>query len=85
MKKVFVIAVSVSLLCHAVLFPSIGECSETWQAVSGDFRSAVERANKANEAPAATPSQKEEPAGSADMIEIEYGGKLISVDIAIPL
>jgi type IV secretion system protein VirB9 len=73
--------VPVFLLCHAVFFPSTGECSEIWQAVSDDFRSAVEKANKANEVPAATLSQGEKPADSADMVEIEYGGKLISVDI----
>jgi type IV secretion system protein VirB9 len=60
------------------LLPSVGECSEIWQAVSGDFRSAVERTNKAKEAPVAMSSPEEEP---ADMVEIEYGGKLISVDI----
>jgi type IV secretion system protein VirB9 len=82
MKKVFAIAVFVFLLCHAVLLPSIGECSETWQAVSDDFRSAVERANKRDETPAAISSQNDEPAKDADMIEIEYGGKLITVDIS---
>jgi type IV secretion system protein VirB9 len=81
MKKVFVTAVFVSLLCHAVLFSPEGECSETWQAVSGDFRSVVERTDKKNEASAAMSSQDEESADSADMVEIEYGGKLISVDI----
>jgi type IV secretion system protein VirB9 len=73
--------VPVFLLCHAVLLPSAGECSEIWQAVSEDFRSAVERANKVNEVPSATPSQGEESADNADTVEIEYGGKLISVDI----
>ncbi|MDR0653537.1 MAG: P-type conjugative transfer protein TrbG [Synergistaceae bacterium] len=70
--------VTVFLLCHALLLPSIGECSEIWQAVSDDFRSAVESANKTNEASAAMPSPEEE---SANTVEIEYGGKLISVDI----
>ena len=82
MKKTLVAAVSLFLLCHAVLLPSIGECSQTWQAVSDDFRSAVEKANKANEAHAGVSSQNEEPSDNADMIEIEYGGKLISVDIS---
>jgi type IV secretion system protein VirB9 len=86
MKKRFLSVLPVSfallavfLLCHALLFSSVGECSETWQAVSDDFRSAVERANERNEMPTALPSQNDEP---ADMIEIEYGGKLISVDIS---
>jgi type IV secretion system protein VirB9 len=82
MKKVFVTAVFVFLLCHAFLFSSTGECSETLQAVSDDFRSAVERANKRNETPSAVSSQNGEPSDNADMIEIEYGGKLISVDIS---
>jgi type IV secretion system protein VirB9 len=61
------------------LLPSIGESSEIWQAVSGDFRSAVERTNKVKEAPVAMPSSEED---STDTVEIEYGGKLISVDIS---
>ena len=84
MKKALITAVVifVSLLCHAALLPSIGECSEIWQAVSDDFRSAVERANERNETPAAVSSRNDEPSDNADMIEIEYGGKLISVDIS---
>jgi type IV secretion system protein VirB9 len=82
MKKILIAAVFLFLLCHAVLLPSAGECSETWQAVSDDFRSAVERANKRNETPTAVSSRNDEPADNADMVEIEYGGKLISVDIS---
>jgi len=77
MKKTLITAVFLSLLCHAVLLPSIGECSETWQAVSGDFRSAVENAERSE-----TTSRNDELSDNADMIEIEYGGKLISVDIS---
>jgi type IV secretion system protein VirB9 len=81
-KKLFA-ALFLALLCHVLPLTSIGECSEIWQAVSDDFRSAVERANETtNEVPAAMPSQDNKPADSADMVEIEYDGKLISVDIA---
>ncbi|MDR1510436.1 MAG: P-type conjugative transfer protein TrbG [Synergistaceae bacterium] len=63
--------VSVFALCHAALFPASGECSETWDAVSGDFRAA-----------AASPVEEAKAEPEAEMVEIEYGGKLISVDIA---
>ncbi|MDR1510042.1 MAG: P-type conjugative transfer protein TrbG [Synergistaceae bacterium] len=58
-------------LCHAMFSPASGECSVTWNAVSEDFKAAVE--NRREET-------KAEP--ESEMVEIEYGGKIISVDIA---
>lgn len=52
-------------LCFALLLPTLGECSETWEAISGDFIESVERGNR------------EEP---AELVEIEYDGKIIFVD-----
>ncbi|MDR1020597.1 MAG: P-type conjugative transfer protein TrbG [Synergistaceae bacterium] len=77
-KKLFAV-LFISLLCHALTFTAQGECSEIWQAVSDDFRNAVE---KANETPAVTPSKDEKPTDVGDTVEIEYDGKIISVDIA---
>ena len=56
-------------LLIALAFGTIGECSETWETVSGDFRDAARKEE----------SEKEE---SADTVEIEYDGKIISVDYA---
>jgi type IV secretion system protein VirB9 len=56
-----------SVLALCLVSPSSGECSEIWETVSGDYRRAA----------AAT---KAEP--SPEMVEIEYNGKIISVDIA---
>ena len=67
-KRKTVISVLCSLfLCHALLYPISGECSETWEIVSEDYREAAERLNR-----------KEYP----DTVEIEYNGKLITVDLA---
>jgi type IV secretion system protein VirB9 len=58
-------------LCHAALFPAFGECSEIWNAVSEDFKAA-----------AANPREESKAEPESEMVEIEYGGKLIKVDIA---
>jgi type IV secretion system protein VirB9 len=50
--------------CHALVFPAPGECSETWDIVSGDFKKPL--------------AEKTE---TAETVEIEYDGKIISVDI----
>jgi type IV secretion system protein VirB9 len=59
----------VMLLCLALSFPAPGESSETWDAVSGDFR------NGADSERGASGDVKHE------IVEIEYDGKIISVDI----
>jgi type IV secretion system protein VirB9 len=66
-------------LCLVISFPSLCESSQLWETVSGDFRSAVAGIEKQKKQPEVT----EAPLPSMpEMVEIEYNGKIISVDIA---
>ncbi|GHS90642.1 hypothetical protein AGMMS49957_17090 [Synergistales bacterium] len=71
----FVLLFTLSLCI--MLSPFSGECSETWNIVSSDYRNAAESQKKQ-----ADITSKAEIANKAEMVEIEYKGKVISVDIA---
>ncbi|MDR1508632.1 MAG: P-type conjugative transfer protein TrbG [Synergistaceae bacterium] len=73
MKKMLFSALCSLLLCHALVFPVSGECSETWEIVSNDFKNFAEKLDNSSSV-----SQKSEP---EELVEIEYDGKLIKVDI----
>jgi type IV secretion system protein VirB9 len=77
-KRLF--ALLSSILCFVVFSPSNSESSELWETVSGDFRSAAMKpAMKQTKQPEVT----EVPLPAMpEMVEIEYNGKVISVDIA---
>jgi type IV secretion system protein VirB9 len=65
-----------------VFFPSSGESSELWQTVSSDFRRVAAKVAAEKKQPdmanVPLPAILEPP----EMVEIEYNGKVISVDIA---
>jgi type IV secretion system protein VirB9 len=65
-------------LCLVVFFPSRSESSELWQTVSGDFRRVVAGIKKEKQPEVAEAPLPEMP----EIVEIEYNGKVISVDIA---
>jgi type IV secretion system protein VirB9 len=70
---------SVFALCLVVFFSSRVESSELWETVSGDFRSAVlAQKNQPEVTEATLPNTSKMP----EMVEIEYNGKIVSVDIA---
>jgi type IV secretion system protein VirB9 len=68
-KKIVIALLAGAAVLYAVI---PGNCSETWDAVSEDFRelAAVRRANGG--------VKDEQP---PELVEIEYGGKIISVDV----
>jgi type IV secretion system protein VirB9 len=69
MKRLSAAFIASLALCASLSFAAKGECSETWDAVSADFKSSAD-------------AQSDPPAApETEMVEIEYGGKLISVDI----
>ena len=73
-KVLRIASFSIFLAVFVLSFPAPGEPSEIWETVSADFRSAVENAEK-------SPEAETGPENKSEMVEIEYGGKLISVDI----
>jgi hypothetical protein len=66
------------------LFSSISlnpaECSEIWEAVSGDYREAVESLEEGSDE-TRNQTRLVSPDENPGTVEIEYGGKIISVDI----
>ncbi|MDR3322090.1 MAG: P-type conjugative transfer protein TrbG [Synergistaceae bacterium] len=69
MKKSILAFFPILVLCITLMCPRFGECSETWELVSGDFKSPR------------TEQSIAAPKTESEMVEIEYGGKLISVDV----
>jgi type IV secretion system protein VirB9 len=63
------------LLCLTLSFPLSGECSEIWNAVSEDFRSATEKERVKTE-------DSESEAAEPELVEFEYDGKILSVDVS---
>ncbi|MDR1508700.1 MAG: P-type conjugative transfer protein TrbG [Synergistaceae bacterium] len=76
MNKKFYLALAVCTAFFFVTPAGIAECSALWESVSGDFREAVLESGK--EEMATEPVSADE---TAEMVEIEYDGKMISVDI----
>ena len=69
---------SILLAILTLSFPISGEASETWDIVSEDFRLAAQNAEKPENVTGQTETEAEVP---SEMVEIEYNGKKISVDI----
>jgi hypothetical protein len=81
-KSLRIASFSIFLVIFILSFPGRSEPSEIWETVSADFRSAVGNAEKSPDAENATESvTQNEPVNKPETVEIEYGGKLISVDI----
>ena len=78
-KILKVVLFSILLAIFVLSFSAQGEASETWEIVSADFKSAVE--NFENAESVTKSGIESEPENKSEMVEIEYGGKLISVDI----
>jgi type IV secretion system protein VirB9 len=74
MKKRYSNVLPILVICAVLSFPFTGECSELWEAVSDDFKNAESRSDVPE-----TANKEETP--ESEMVEIEYGGKLISVDV----
>ncbi|MDR3354145.1 MAG: hypothetical protein LBO21_03845, partial [Synergistaceae bacterium] len=79
MNKKFYLVFAALTALFSVMPISVAECSVLWESVSGDFREAVLESEK--EETNVEPVSADERIESAEMVEIEYDGKMISVDI----
>jgi type IV secretion system protein VirB9 len=87
MNKKFYLALAVLAALFSLTGISVAECSALWESVSDDFREAVLESEKEEMTAEPVSTDKSgsaeaaETVESADTVEIEYDGKMISVDI----